>query len=349
MKESIIIGKKEITDQSLFFIAEIGANFQGDINMAKKMIVEAKKAGADAVKFQSWKKDTLMVEDLWLNKKSDIKEFGFEKMEDLLDFLSLSEDEIIELKKFSDEVGILFSSTPVTFEDVDLLDELDVAFYKVASCDLDNLPLIEHIAKKGKPIIVSTGMGTLKEIALAVDTAVSAGNNKIMLLHCVSLYPPDDEIVNLNNIPFLKEVFKIPVGFSDHTIGISIPLASIALGANLIEKHFTLNKNFPGWDHKISATPDEFAFLVKEGKRIKKSIGERVRKLSDKEYHQRTLFRRSIVASNEIKKGEIITMNNIAFKRPAKGLSPSRINLILGKRARRNIAKDENILERDVE
>ncbi len=349
MRNSIFIGEKKICEDDVFFIAEIGVNFQGDLNLAKKMIVKAKEIGVDAVKFQSWRKETLMIEKLWKNKEADIKEFGFKNMEELLDHLSLTPDEIRELKEFSDNQGIYFSSTPVNFEDIDLLDELNVPFFKIASCDLDNLPLIEYAAKKGRPMVISTGMGNLKEIAMAVETVLSTGNENIILLHCVSLYPPDDKLINLKNIEYLKEIFELPVGFSDHTLGITIPLASIALGANVVEKHFTFDKSLPGWDHKISATPDEFRNLISEGKRIKKALGFKKRIVSEEEKEKRVLFRRSIVASRKINKGEVITEKDIDFKRPGGGLSPSKIKLIVNRKAKKSIDKDELILLDDVE
>lgn len=349
MIEEIFIGEKKISEDDVFFIAEIGANFQGDLEIAKKMIIKAKESGVDAVKFQSWKKETLMVEDIWKNKDADLKEFGFEKMEDLLDYLSLKKEELKELKKFADDVGIYFSSTPVSFDDVDLLEELNVPFHKIASCDLDNLPLIEYVAKKNKPIIISTGMGSLREIALAVDTVFSTGNRKLILLHCVSLYPPDDSLINLNNIEYLKKIFELPIGFSDHTDNIYIPLASIASGAVIVEKHFTLDKNLPGWDHKISGIPEDFSILVNKGKSIKKAMGKRIRTVSQEEESKKKIFRRSIVASRNIKKGEIITRNDIDFKRPGSGLSPSLINIVINRKAKKDIKRDELILNDNLE
>jgi N-acetylneuraminate synthase len=262
MKE-VAIGNKVICDFcEPLIVAEVGANFNGDVKILKEMIIRAKEAGVDVVKFQSWRKESLMVSSLYSNKPAEITVFGHTHQEDLLDYLSLSEEQLWEVKNFCDTLGMLFSSTPVSFHDVDILVDMDVPFIKIASMDLNHLALVKYIAEKNKPVILSTGMGTVEEIAKAVETVGSTGNKQLILLHCTALYPPLDEEVNLNNIDSLREVFGCNVGYSDHTIGYSIPLAAVVKGACVIEKHYTLDKSMVGWDHAVSATPEEFRIIA---------------------------------------------------------------------------------------
>ena len=225
-----------------YIIAEIGSNHNGDMQLAKRMIDELANMGCDAAKFQSWTKDSLFAKGFYKEKNQFVdKKFG--TLEQMVEKFSISKDDHKTLKSYCDKQNITFCSSSFSFEEVDMLDDLDVTFFKVASMDLNNLSFLKYIAEKNKPIILSTGMGTLSEIDKAINVMFQAGNKQIILLHCIAVYPPDDEIVNLRNIQMLKDTFGLPVGFSDHTIGTSIPLAAIALGAKIIEKHFTLYKN----------------------------------------------------------------------------------------------------------
>lgn len=341
MKE-IKIGSKIVKEYSPpLIIAEVGANFNGDMDLAKKMITIAKKTGVDVVKFQSWTKETLLVGDLYKNKSAEIKVFGHNRQEDLLDFLSLTDKDHYELKKFCDNNDIMFASTPVSFQHVDMLANLDVPFFKIASMDLNHHSFLSYVAQKQKPVILSTGMGTIEEISRAVETIISTGNEELILLHCTALYPTDDQEVNLNNIEYLREVFGCQIGYSDHTLGYSIPLAAVAKGASVIEKHYTLDKSMEGWDHAVSATPEEFGTIVKESKRIIKALGSKKRIVGEKEYEKRTVFRRSVVAKNDLPEGKVLCFEDIDFKRPGTGIPTDEYEKIINRRLNRNLKTDE--------
>ena len=340
--KSIKIGKRTVSEFSApLVIAEVGANFNGDIEIAKKMVIEAKNAGVEAVKFQCWSKDNIVVASAWEDKEASMKSFGHNREDELLDFLSLDADGHRELAAFCQEHDIMFSSTPVSFEDVDLLDELNVPFYKVASMDLNHPSFLKYIAEKGRPIIMSTGIGSTTEIAKALDVIESTGNEQIVLLHCTSLYPPHENEVNLNNIDYLREVFDVIVGYSDHTIGYSIPLASVAKGVAVIEKHFTLDKEMEGWDHAVSANPEEFEIIVREGRRVSEALGNTERKLSERELANKDNFRRSIVAARSLASGSVVKFEDLAFKRPGTGLTPDEYEKVLGRSLTRDLGKDD--------
>ena len=261
-----------------YIIAELGANHNGNMKLAKKMIIEAKESGADCVKFQSWSKDSVFARKKYEDNyfiADDYRNRTDFTLEEIVEEYSISEEELLEMKSFSDEIGIDCTSTPFSKKEADfLVDKMQTPFIKVASMDLNNYPFLEYLAKKRKPMIISTGLSELYEIDKAVKTIEEAGNNQIVILHCVATYPPEDSDVNLNNINTLMTVYpEYPVGFSDHTLGTVIPLAAVALGACLIEKHFTLDKNMEGWDHKVSATKDEMRVVVEGSKRIVDAMG----------------------------------------------------------------------------
>ena len=330
-----------------YIIADIGANHNGDIQLAKQMIDELVNIGCDGAKFQSWTKDSIFVKGFYKEKSQFVDE-KFGTLEQMVEKFSISKDDHIVLKKYCDDKKITFCSSSFSFKEVDMLDEIDVPFFKVASMDLNNLRFLEYIANKGKPIILSTGMGTLSEIDNALNTIFKTGNDKVILLHCISIYPPKDEIINLKNMVMLRETFGLPVGFSDHTIGTSIPLAAIAMGAKIIEKHFTLDKNLPGWDHKVSANPEEMNVIVKEGKRIIKAQGSYVRVISDDEIEQRKSYRRSAVAKKNLNKGQILTNDDIDFKRPGTGIRPDEIRYIIGRKLKHEIEEDQTLFWEDL-
>lgn len=326
-----------------YIIAEIGANHNGDIELAKKLIAEAKKCGADAVKFQSWTPSSLICKEEYNNNQvyTDSPKKHFGSLKEMVEKYYLREEQHFELKKYCDNLEIDFCSTPFSKEEVDLLMKLDVPFIKVASMDINNLELLKYMAKQQKPIILSTGMSTLSEIEKAIEIIENEGNNQIILLHCISIYPPKYEDINLNNILMLEKTFGYPVGFSDHTIGTSIPLASVALGSCIVEKHFTLDKNMPGWDHEISADPQELEIICKESKNITEALGTYKRIVSKDEQEKLKKFRRSIVLANNLKEGETIKLENLEFKRPGTGIRPDEIKYVIGKKIIRNIEKDE--------
>jgi sialic acid synthase SpsE len=234
-------------------------------------------------------------------------------------------------------------STPMDNNSVDLLADIGVPVFKVASCDLDNLPLLKYISKTEKPIILSTGMGSISEVGEAIEVIKSNGNSDIILLHCVSAYPPKVEDVNLRAMETLGNAFKLTVGYSDHTIGINISLAAVALGAKVIEKHFTLDKNMEGPDHAVSADPDDLERLVSGIREIEESFGTGVKVPSKDEIEMRRSFRKSIVAIADIKKGATIMPEMLSVKRPGTGISPKYFDFVAGRKAERDLSKDDLI------
>ena len=331
-----------------FIIAEAGVNHNGDINIAKKLVDKAKEAGVDAIKFQTFRAENLVTKEA--PKAEYQKETtGDGSQFEMLKKLELSLEDHIILKKYCEEKGIMFISTPFDYESVDLLEKTDVSLYKVSSGDLTNLPLLSYIANKNKPIILSTGMANLGEVEEAVETISKAGNDRIILLHCTSNYPTAYEDVNLRAMLTMKEAFKLPVGYSDHTIGIEIPIAAVALGAKVIEKHFTLDRNMKGPDHRASIEPDELKIMVRSIRNIEKAMGDGIKRCNKSEENIRKVARKSIVAGRDISKDEVITINNISFKRPEFGLKPKYVDLVVGKKARRNIKVNEFITFNDVE
>ncbi|MRH41221.1 N-acetylneuraminate synthase [Aquibacillus halophilus] len=342
---------KEIKNYSEpYIIAEIGANHNGDIELAKKMIDIANEKGVDAVKFQSWSKNSINSKKVYEDNyflSDDYRSRTDHTLESIIEAYSIGMEEQKKLKEYCDKVGVTFSSTPFSREEVDfLVDELDVAFIKVASMDLNNLPFLEYIALKKKPIILSTGLSTIAEVDEAINTILSAGNDQIIILHCVSIYPPKDEEVNLNNIDMLRDLYALPTGYSDHTIGVTAPILSVSKGTCVIEKHFTLDKEMEGWDHKVSADPVELETMVKGCKSAYKMLGSYYKTVNESS-EQKAAFRRSIVTTRNIKEGEIITEQDIEFKRPGTGIEPKYKDFVIGKRAKRDIQFDEIIQMND--
>ena len=331
--------------QKTYIIAEIGANHNGDMNLARQMIDRAKLIGCDCVKFQSW--DTSIFskqvyeENFFLN--DDYRSRNDYSLEEIVSKFSVNPGEMAELKAYCDTKAIDFSSTPFEHSQVDDLISLDVPFLKIASMDLNNDYLLRHAAKTGKTILLSTGFATIEEIDHAVGTIEDFGNRNIIILHCVSIYPPKDKQVNLNNIEMLRHTFGYPVGFSDHTLGIEISLAAMAKGAVILEKHFTLDKDMFGWDHKISANQEDMATLVKGAERIFHALGS-ARRLPPEDPARKAEYRRSIVSSRDIKKGEVIDQSSITYRRPGTGLTPNLDTMVIGTTAERDI-KADTILE----
>jgi N-acetylneuraminate synthase len=330
-----------------YIIAELGSNHNGDMELARKLIREAKDAGAHCVKFQSWSKETIFSKKTYEDNyfiADDYRNRTDHTLESIVEAYAISEQELIDMKKYADEIGIDCASTPFSKKEVDfLVEELNASYIKVASMDLNNYPFLDYIARKGKPIIISTGLSELYEIDKAIRTIEEAGNNQIVILHCVSIYPPKNEDVNLNNIDTLRVLYpEYPIGFSDHTLGFAVPLASVAKGACVIEKHFTLDKNMEGWDHKVSATPDEMKVIVEGAKKIHESMGTtRISAIENAE--RRDSFRRSIVSTREIKAGEVIRPEDVDYKRPGTGIAPGDVNFIVGRVAKVDIPFDKPI------
>jgi N,N'-diacetyllegionaminate synthase len=263
----------------------------------------------------------------------------------MLKKLELSFDDFIVLKEYCDKSGIMFLSTPFDFESIDFLNSLGLEIFKIPSGEITNLPYLEKIGKLRKKVILSTGMADLGEIEDALDILTSCGTKKedITILHCNTEYPTPYEDVNLLAMLTIKEAFKVKVGYSDHTLGIEVPIAAVALGASVIEKHFTLDRNMQGPDHKSSLEPNELKAMVKAIRNVEKALGDGIKKPSPSEIKNKIIVRRSIVAKRNIKRGEIFNEENITVKRPATGISPMRWYEILGKTATRDYKEDEII------
>lgn len=334
-----------------YIIAEIGANHNGDMELAKKMIDEAKKCGADCVKFQSWDKNSVFSKAVYEDNyflQDDYRNRTDYTLEEIVDKFHIGKKEHYQLKEYCDEIGIDFASTPFSPREVDLLvDELKVPFIKIASMDLNNIPFLKYIASKKKPVVLSTGLCGLDAIVEAVDCLEQNGCTEIVLLHCVSIYPPRDEEINLNNIDMLRDNFGYPVGYSDHSIGVVAPIMSIAKNVCIIEKHFTLDKDMFGWDHKVSADPEELSIICSAAKSGYKMLGQYRRRIQESS-ERREAFQRSIVAAKPIQKGAVITDRDIDFKRPGTGISPKYIDFVIGKSAKRDIGCDELIQMTDI-
>lgn len=316
-----------------YVIAEIGSNHNGDMDLCRRLIDAAAEAGAHAAKFQSWSEHSLIAEEEYeRNTEYSDKKKHFGSLREMVRAYQLTPEQHREAREHCLKRGIAFCSSPFSPEEADLLEELDVPFFKIASMDINNLSLLEHVGRKGRPVVVSTGMASLGEIEQAVDTLRATGNDQIVLLHCVSIYPPQFETLNLRNIPMLEQVFGVPVGFSDHSLGTSIPLAAIALGACVIEKHFTIDKDMEGWDHAISADPADLAVICAEGRNIHAALGTTRRVVSEDEVQKRVKFRRSLVARRELPAGHVLTAADLTAKRPGSGISPAEVKYVLGRR-----------------
>lgn len=327
------IDGKEIGNQT-YFIAEAGLNHNGDIKIAKKLIEEANDSGADAIKFQTYKTEN------FITQSNPYFKF-FKKVE-------LSYEEFGEIKDYAKKVGITFFSTPFDTESVDYLDKIGVPCFKVASSDITNMPLIRHIAKKKKPMIISTGSSTLQEIQDSIHWCTFEGNSRIALLHCVANYPALPEESNLLSINTLKDIFHMPIGYSDNGDLILVDIVAISLGASIIEKHFTLDKKMKGPDHSFSIQPRDLKKLIHETRLIEKIKGSGIKMPQQSEISIRNIARRSITAKDDIKKGEEITGKKLSIKRPSDGIEPKYYDRILGKKANKDMKKDTTIYWKDI-
>ena len=320
------------------FIADVGSNFNGSKELAKQYIKVCKSIGVDIVKFQCWEVDDL------LSKFHPAYEVFKKKTTPL--GLPLSWHK--ELKEEADKEGIVFSTTPTQPYQIEKLEEIGIEIYKVASGDLTFFPLLDEINKTGKPVILSTGMATLSEIELALKRLSNC--SEVILLHCISLYPPEFSEVNLKAIETLKnEFYGHPVGISDHTPGYEVPLAAVSMGISYIEKHITLDKTIDTPDAPFSLTVEEFKNLIETVKKIEISLGDGKKLPTEREIPERFWARRGTYAGENIKKGEIFTLEKLKFLRPCKGIPAENFEIILGRRAKRDILKGEPISFEDVE
>jgi len=328
-------------DNPCFIIAEAGVNHNGDLNMARQLIDVAIEAKADAVKFQTFKADHVMTP--FAPKASYQKDAtGPEESQlDMVRKLELSKEAHEELASYAMERGILFMSTPFDEPSVDLLDGLGIPIFKIPSGEITNLPFLEYVSNKKKPIIMSTGMSTLGEVETAVEIVSDTGNNQLVLLHCVSNYPAAPADVNLLAMLTMRQAFGCPVGFSDHTLGIEIPIAATALGACVIEKHFTLDRSLPGPDHQASLEPDQLAEMIRAIRNVEVSLGDGKKHPAHREIEIAKIARRSLVAAQDINSGTMIEKDMISIKRPGTGLHPPMLNQLIGRRTRIDISAGE--------
>jgi N,N'-diacetyllegionaminate synthase len=327
-----------------YIIAEIGSNYNGDMALCKHMIDEAKRCGADAVKFQSWSKNSLISKAEYARNTTYAdthRHFG--SLEQMVEKYQFTAEQHHEVAAYCKQIGIHFMSSAFAVEEVDLLASMDTPAIKVASMDVNHLPLLAHMAKSGKPIILSTGMASTAEVATAMQTLQDNGAKEISLLHCISIYPPEYKDIHLNNMKTLEQTFGVPVGFSDHSIGTAIPLAAIALGACIIEKHFTTDKQMEGWDHWISADPIELEVICREGKNIFEALGSRTRIVSEAEMAKRGKFRRRAVLTRAMKTGEVIALSDLDFKRPGTGIHPNEYMFVVGRKVNKDLEAEAEL------
>ncbi len=329
--------------QPVFIIAEAGVNHDGSTEKAKKLIDVAAQAKADAVKFQTFQTDKLLIQALekcTYQKVGDGEEGSYAEM---IRRLEISREMHHELFSYCRQKGILFLSTPFDEGSVDLLDELGVPAFKVDSGNLNNPHLLKHIASKGKPMIISTGMATVGEIDEALNTVYAAGNRQVILLHCTSNYPPQASDVNLQAMKTMRLQFNVPIGYSDHTPGLPVTLAAVGLSAVVIEKHFTLDRSAKGPDHLASLEPQELIDLVKGIRMVSASLGSTQKAPVPAEKEVADSLRRSVVSLGAIPKGTTITREMIAIKRPGNGIPPKFFDLIVGRAAQQDIPADSVI------
>lgn len=340
----IRIGDKLVGDnEPIFIVAEAGVNHNGNVALGKKLIDLAKDAGADAVKFQTFKTEKIVTSYAekagYQKETTGVSELQYE----MLKKLELKDEEFMELFNYAKKRSVIFLSSAFDRESVDLLNDLGVPAFKIASGEITNFPLLKYVAEKRKPVILSTGMSTISEIGDALKVIRENGTKDIVLLHCVTSYPAKKEEANLKVIESLRQKFKLPIGFSDHTLGITIPIAAAALGAVIIEKHFTLDKNLPGPDHKASLEPNELKEMINAIRDVEKALGNGVKKLTKQEKEIRKNVRRSVVAKVKISKGTIISEDMLDIKRPGIGIEPKHLNKIIGKKAKKSMEPDELI------
>lgn len=334
-----------LSSNKVFIIAEAGVNHNGDIELAKKLVNVAGRSGVDAVKFQTFKADKLVsksAEKADYQKKTTAAE---ESQYEMIKKLELNRTAHLELIAYCKTVGIEFLSTPFDHDSIKLLDELGLTTYKIPSGEITNLPYLRHIGSLNKQVILSTGMANLGEIEAAIEVLTQAGTERthISILHANTEYPTPMQDVNLKAMQTLGQAFDLTYGYSDHTPGIEVPIAAVALGARIIEKHFTLDKTMEGPDHKASLEPDELVAMVSAIRNIELALGSPIKQPSPSEAKNKAIARKSLVAKTSIKQGEIFTEANLITKRPGTGISPMRWDEFIGTPAQRDYKEDELI------
>jgi N,N'-diacetyllegionaminate synthase len=338
------IGEQQIgPDQPAFFIAEAGVNHNGNVENAKRLVEIAADAGADAVKFQTFRAQELASAAAPKAKYQQDHTGADQSQFEMLKGLELSAENFQELEKHAHRKGIIFLSTPFDTESVDMLDHLGVPAFKIPSGEITNWPLLEYIAAKQKPVILSTGMSYLSEVGDAIGVIRAAGCSQLAVLHCTSNYPATAASSNLRAMQTISESFDVPTGLSDHTLGMEMAIAAIALGARIIEKHFTLDKSLPGPDHQASLAPDELRILIHSIREVESGMGDGIKRPTPSEEETRDVTRRSIITHEQILKGTTIERRMLVFKRPGNGIPPSKLAEIVGRKVNRTIPADSKL------
>lgn len=328
-----------IGGERVYVIAEAGVNHNGDLDRALEMVAVAAEAGADAVKFQTFSADRLVTASA-PKAAYQTAETGEGSQKDMLQSLELSPDDHESLIAACRECGIAFLSTPFEEQSADLLESLDVPAFKIPSGEITNLPFLRHVAAKQRPMLVSTGMADMTEVAAAVETILATGNGRFALLHCLSQYPADPAEANLRAMATMAQAFGCPVGYSDHTPGATVAIAAVALGAALIEKHFTLDRNLPGPDHKASLEPAALNSLIADIRTVSAAMGDGRKRRQASEEDTARVARKSLVAARDIPAGSRIEAGMLVARRPGTGISPAEMDQVIGRTAARAISRD---------
>lgn len=329
--------------EKVFIIAEAGVNHNGSLEIAKKLIDSAVEAGVDAVKFQTFKTENIVCKNAGKAEYQKNTTDAVENQFDMLKKLELTVQMHEEIMHYCDKKGIQFLSTPFDLDSIDYLNKLGISIMKVPSGEITNYPYLKKIGQTEKPVIISTGMSELEEVEAAIKVLRDNGSKEITVLHCNTEYPTPFKDVNLKAMISLKEKLNLRVGYSDHTMGIEIPIAAVAMGAEVIEKHFTLDKNMEGPDHKASLEPEELKAMVQAIRNVENALGTGIKAPSSSEKKNIVVARKSIVAKRKITQGEVFTEENLTAKRPGNGISPMLWEKIIGKTASRKFEIDELI------
>ena len=331
--------------KKVIIIAEAGVNHNGDYEKAKQLALKAKEAGADYVKFQTGIPENVISRYADMAEYQKVNIGHTESQLDMVRKIMLDRNAFAPLKQYCDEIGIKFISTPFDLVSIDVLRPLKMDFWKIPSGEITNFPYLKKIAQLGEPVIISTGMSEMDEIEKAIEVLCSNGLTKdqITLLHCNTEYPTPMQDVNLRAMEQMRERFGVKVGYSDHTKGIEVPIAAVAMGADVVEKHFTLDKSLPGPDHKASLEPNELKAMVDAIRNIEQALVDGEKHVSNSERRNIAIARKSIIAARNIKQGEVLTEENLTTKRPGNGVSPMRWNEVIGTCAIRDFKEDELI------
>lgn len=334
----------QISKEKCLIIAEAGVNHNGRLDLALELCDAAKKTGADVVKFQTWKTEKIITQNV-SQAEYQVANTGIEETQyEMLKKLELSYDDFKKIKVHCDEIGILFSSTADDEESLDFLIELGIPFIKIGSGDIGNIPYLRYIGSKKKPIVLSTGMSSLADVDNSINALREGGATDISILHCTTNYPCPYEDVNLRAMLTLKEAFHLPVGYSDHTMGKDVAISAVTLGANIIEKHFTLDCSMEGPDHAASTEPTEFAELVKSIRRVESFLGDGIKRATIAEKEISKVVTKRIVASKVIEYGEVFSENNLCVKRNDVGMKASQWDFVINRVANKRYAVDEGII-----